>query len=156
MLSDFRKDFTGVSGLSHSEVGFSHDSSFSFLTGTPHPELRSGVRDSDSETARAFLIKSANSRDRCNRHSASAIEEISFKKFTSVREFKPRMIIAEQWSKRPKPQVDAKQPQNNMNSADLFGKTRLMFHLIYLAIQTDSTRLITMLLPGTSQVPPIQ
>ncbi len=66
------------------------------------------------------------------------------------------MIIAEQWSKRPKPQVDAKQPQNNMNSADLFGKTLLMFHLIYLAIQTDSTRLITMLLPGTSQVPPIQ
>jgi hypothetical protein len=43
-----------------------------------------------------------------------------------------------------------------MNSADLIGKTRLMFDLIYLAIQTDSTRLITMLLLGTSQVPPIQ
>ena len=66
------------------------------------------------------------------------------------------MIIAEQWSKHPKPQVDAKQPRNNMNSSDLFGKTRLMFHLIYLAIQTDSTRLITMLLPGTSQVPSLQ
>jgi hypothetical protein len=30
-----------------------------------------------------------------------------------------------------------------------------MFDLIYLALQTDSTRLITMLLLGTSQVPPI-
>jgi len=75
--------------------------------------------------------------------------------FTSVRELEQRMVIAEQWSKRPKPQVDAKQPQNNMNSADLIGKTRLMFDLIHLALQSDSTRLITMLLLGTSQVPPI-
>ncbi|MEQ1826383.1 MAG: DUF1552 domain-containing protein [Pirellula sp.] len=75
--------------------------------------------------------------------------------FNSVRELEKRMSIAEQWSKRPKPVVDAKQPQNNMNSADLIGKTRLMFDLMFLAIQTDSTRLITMLLLGTSQVPPI-
>ncbi|MBI2478583.1 MAG: DUF1552 domain-containing protein [Planctomycetia bacterium] len=75
--------------------------------------------------------------------------------FTSVRELEQRLVIAEQWSKRPKPRVDAKQPQNNMNSADLIGKTRLMFDLIHLALQTDSTRLITMLLLGTSQVPPI-
>ena len=75
--------------------------------------------------------------------------------FTSVRELEQRMTIAEQWSPRQKPHVDAKQPQNNMNSADLIGKTRLMFDLIYLALQTDSTRLITMLLLGTSQVPPI-
>ncbi len=65
------------------------------------------------------------------------------------------MVVAQQWSKRPKPKVDAKPPQNNMNSADLIGKTRLMFDLIHLAVQTDSTRLITLLLLGTSLVPPI-
>jgi hypothetical protein len=75
--------------------------------------------------------------------------------FTSVRELEQRMTVAQQWSLRPKPRVEAKQPQNNMNSSDLIGKTQLMFDLIYLAIQTDSTRLITMLLLGTSQVPPI-
>src|SRR5258706_3054338 len=42
-----------------------------------------------------------------------------------------------------------------MTPADLIGKTRLMFDLMHLALQTDSTRLITMLLLGTSQVPPI-
>src|SRR5205823_11952492 len=51
--------------------------------------------------------------------------------------------------------VEAKQPQNNLNSADLIGKNRLMFDLIHLALQTDSTRLVTMLLLGTSLVPPI-
>jgi len=63
---------------------------------------------------------------------------------------------AEAWSKKPKPKVDAKPPQNNMNSADLVGKTRLWFDLIHLALQTDSTRLITLQLLGTSNVPPIE
>ena len=31
-----------------------------------------------------------------------------------------------------------------------------MFDLIHLALQTDSTRLVTILLLGTSSVPPIQ
>jgi hypothetical protein len=76
--------------------------------------------------------------------------------FTSVRELEKRMAKSEEWSRKPKPKVDAKQPQNNTNSADLVGKTNLMFDLMHLAIQTDSTRLITMLLLGTSLVPPIQ
>jgi hypothetical protein len=75
--------------------------------------------------------------------------------FTSVRELEQRMLVAQEWAKKPKPTVDAPQPQNNMNPADLIGKTRLMFDLMHLAIQTDSTRLITLLLLGTSLVPPI-
>jgi hypothetical protein len=76
--------------------------------------------------------------------------------FTSVRELEQRLARAEEWSKKPKPKVDAKQPQNIANSADLVGRARLMFDLIHLALQTDSTRLITLLLLGTSLVPPIQ
>src|SRR5206468_11592624 len=75
--------------------------------------------------------------------------------FTSVRELEQRMVTAEEWSKKPKPKVDAKQPQNNMNSADLIGKTKLLFDLTHLALQTDSTRLVSMLLLGTSLVPPV-
>ncbi len=75
--------------------------------------------------------------------------------FTSVRELEKRLAKAEEWSKKPKPKVDAKQPQNIMNSADVLGRTRLLFDLTHLALQTDSTRLITILLGGASQVPPI-
>lgn len=75
--------------------------------------------------------------------------------FTSVRELERRMATAEEWSKRPKPKVDAQPLQNNMNPADLIGKTRLLFDLTHLAVQTDSTRLVTMLLLGTSLVPPV-
>src|SRR5688572_12155940 len=37
VLKDFRDDFTVLSGLSHPEVGPSHDSIYSFLTAAPHP-----------------------------------------------------------------------------------------------------------------------
>jgi hypothetical protein len=74
----------------------------------------------------------------------------------SVRELERRLARAEQWSKVPKPKVAARQPQNVASSADLVGRARLMFDLIHLALQTDSTRVVTLLLLGTSQVPPIR
>jgi len=75
--------------------------------------------------------------------------------FTSVRELEQRMVIHEAWARRPKPQVDAKPPRSIASPADLVGRTRLMFDLIFLALQTDSTRLITFQMLGTSLVPPI-
>ncbi len=75
--------------------------------------------------------------------------------FTSVRELEQRLARAKEWSKKPKPKVNAKPPQDIANPADIIGRTRLMFDLIHLALQTDSTRLITMLLAGTSLVPTI-
>src|SRR5262249_42735609 len=48
VLKDFRDDFTVISGLSHPDVGPSHDSLFSFLTAAPHPELRAGFRNTVS------------------------------------------------------------------------------------------------------------
>ncbi len=47
-LKELRNDFTVISGLSHPDVGSSHDSLFSFLTAAPHPELRAGFRNSVS------------------------------------------------------------------------------------------------------------
>src|SRR5262249_20722508 len=75
--------------------------------------------------------------------------------FTSVRELEQRLVQAEEWSKKPKPKVDAKPPQNITNGADLVGKSRVWFDLIHLALQTDSTRLVTLQLLGTSSVPPV-
>lgn len=73
--------------------------------------------------------------------------------FTSVRELEQRLATAEQWSQKPKPKVDAPPPRDIPNPSDLLGKTRLMFDLTHLALQTDSTRLITILMGGTSTVP---
>jgi hypothetical protein len=220
LLEDFRQDFTVISGLSHPDVGSSHDSIYSFLTAAPHPEIRAGFRNSISldqfaaewiggQTrfaslslsaegfglswtrsgalvppdiypatvfARLFLtgrpdeIEAQTRRLADGRSILDTVREQARRMrpamgsrdrekvdeyFTSVRELEQRMTTAEQWSQRPKPKVAAQPPQNNLNPADLIGKTRLLFDLTHLALQTDSTRLVTMLLLGTSLVPPI-
>ena len=74
---------------------------------------------------------------------------------TSVRELEQRMVNDESWAKKPKPKVDAKPPTDIPNAADLIGRTRLLFDLTHLALQTDSTRLITIMLAGSTFAPPI-
>jgi hypothetical protein len=74
--------------------------------------------------------------------------------FSSVRDLERGLATSEEWSKIPKPKVDVAAPRD-VDKADLVGKTQLLFDLVHLAVQTDSTRLITVMLGGTSLVPPI-
>jgi hypothetical protein len=75
---------------------------------------------------------------------------------TSVRELEQRMVNDESWVRKPKPKVSVPPPQDIPNAADLIGRTRLLFDLSHLALQTDSTRLITLMLAGNTHVPPIE
>lgn len=74
---------------------------------------------------------------------------------TSVRELEQRLARDEAWCKTPKPRVDVPPPKDIPNVADLVGRTRLLFDLTHLALQTDSTQLITIMLAGSTYVPPI-
>lgn len=75
---------------------------------------------------------------------------------TSVRELEQRMVNDESWAKKPKPKVNVEPPKDIPNAADLIGRTRLLFDLSHLALQTDSTRLITIMLAGSTKAPPIE
>lgn len=72
--------------------------------------------------------------------------------FTSVRELEQRLVKAEQWAKTPKPKIDAKPPTDVEDRENMTGRMRLMYELIYLAIRTDSTRLITFCGAGGNEV----
>jgi hypothetical protein len=65
------------------------------------------------------------------------------------------MVENEAWCKKPKPRVDIEPPQDISNAADLIGRTRLLFDLTHLALQTDSTRLVTIMLASSTYAPPI-
>jgi hypothetical protein len=75
---------------------------------------------------------------------------------TSVRELEQRMVKDESWALTPKPKVSVEPPKDIPNAADLIGRTRLLFDLSHLALQTDSTRLITIMLAGSTFAPPIE
>ena len=60
---------------------------------------------------------------------------------TSVRELEQRLVTNEKWIKMPKPKVDVAPPKDITNRSDLIGRTRLLFDLAHLAVQTDSTQI---------------
>lgn len=62
--------------------------------------------------------------------------------YTSVRELEKRLEMSEDWVDRPKPKVGGapRDPDRN-NAADL---ERAMLDIIFLALQTDSTRFVTL------------
>ncbi|MDF1754200.1 MAG: DUF1552 domain-containing protein [Verrucomicrobiales bacterium] len=72
--------------------------------------------------------------------------------FTSVREVEKRMAQSEIWEKSPKPKVDLKQPEDIKDSAEFTARMEMIYDLIYLAFQTDSTRLITVSSAGGNSV----
>ncbi len=74
---------------------------------------------------------------------------------TSVRDLERRLARDEAWARTPKPKVAVKPPTDIASAADLLGRTRLLFDLTHLALQTDSTRLVTIMLGGSTYVPPI-
>ncbi|HSG69727.1 MAG TPA: DUF1552 domain-containing protein, partial [Planctomycetaceae bacterium] len=63
--------------------------------------------------------------------------------FTSVREAEQRLLKAEQWQHKPKPQVDVDPPNDIRDQNDIISRARLLYDIMYLAIQTDSTRVIS-------------
>lgn len=73
--------------------------------------------------------------------------------FQSVREMEQRLTKAEEWSHKPKPKVEEKPPQDIADEKDLIGRMQLLFDLVPLALQTDSSRLVTILVQGRNDVP---
>jgi len=76
--------------------------------------------------------------------------------FTSVREVEQRLKLAEAWAQKPKPSVNVPPPTDVQNAADFVARTQLMFDLAHLALQTDSTRIITLAIAGHNSVPPVK
>jgi hypothetical protein len=218
-LKDYRDYFTVVSGLQHPDVGPSHDSMRSFLTGAPHPENRAGFRNSISldqfaaeklrgQTRYAALTLGAEGegmawtrsgapvpadfspshvfkqlfiegspeqvRAEMNRLKSgrSILDTISQQRaklrhqlgpqdnekvdeyFSSVRELEIQLGQSEEWLGKPKPKVDAEPPQD-ASQADIVRQEKLWYDLIYLALQTDSTRLVTLVVSGLTGVPQV-
>ena len=69
--------------------------------------------------------------------------------YTSVRELEKRMHSSEEWEYKPKPVVKAEAPKDIDDSKEFVAKTRLMFDVMKLAIETDSTRIITLFIDTT-------
>ena len=73
--------------------------------------------------------------------------------FQSVRDLEGRLQRSIEWEHRPKPTVDYPMPKDIADANEVVDRSRLMFDLIRLALQTDSTRVVTLTLSTFSVVP---
>lgn len=75
--------------------------------------------------------------------------------FEAVREAERRLKKAEAWEQKPKPNVDKKPPVDETDHTKIVERMRLMYDVMYLALETDSTRFITYNFAGMNSVPVI-
>ncbi|MEO0414160.1 MAG: DUF1552 domain-containing protein [Verrucomicrobiota bacterium] len=72
---------------------------------------------------------------------------------TSVRELEVRLEQTEEWAKLPKPKTAAAEPRDVDDQNDVVARQKLMYDMIHLAFQSDSTRTVTFNLSGMNAVP---
>ena len=70
--------------------------------------------------------------------------------FTSVRDLERRLQASRGWERKPKPVVDVPVPVDPRNPSAYMEKVKVMYDLARLAFQTDSTRLITLMLDSVA------
>ena len=75
--------------------------------------------------------------------------------FDAVREAEQRLVKAQAWEHRPKPQLDVAPPRDESDRTKMIERAELMYDMMHLALETDSTRFITFYDTGMNAVPTI-
>lgn len=215
-LSDFRRDFTVFSGLSHPAVVGGHSTENCFLTAARDP-TRSGFRNSISldqfavekigQQTRFPTLNLGVNIDKANRSlswtrdgvllpaedSPAAVFRRMFVRgnaadvalrlrrlrergsvldvlgedlrrfqnglaapdrtrldqyLTAVRELEERLFAAGEWEQKQKPATQAAEPQDIADRGKFFPKFQLMLEMARLAFESDSTRVVTLMVDG--------
>ncbi|MFT4588242.1 MAG: hypothetical protein ACI8QF_002343 [Limisphaerales bacterium] len=95
---------------------------------------RGSILDAVREDMRGFQRRlGANDRERLDQY------------FTSVRELEEGLHAAEEWEQRAKPSTDREPPKDILDKAKFFEKFQLMLSMAQLALESDSTRIVTLM-----------
>lgn len=124
-----------------------------FLQGKPE-EIQ---REEQSLNDGGSILDSLQTQTDSLRRTASANDRQKLDSYLeALRSAERDLAKAGAWLHRPKPVVDAASPSDISNRADIVGRTKLMFELIPLILETDSSRVISMMIQDHGAVPPIE
>ena len=93
-----------------------------------------------------FVSQQAN---RLNRSLSKADQQRLDQYFTAVRELEQRLHSSEAWEHKPKPQVSAKPPDDIKDEREFVLRSRLLFDVLKLALETDSSRIVSVFIDTT-------
>ena len=127
---------------------------FNLLFVTDSPEERNRQK-SRLRQGRSIMDVVSDDARRLQRDVGKADREKLDQYFTSVRNFEKRLAESEEWVGRPKPKVDMAAPIDVTDNKEIIRQKQAMLDIMYLAIQTDSTRFMTLHLNGSGGPVPI-
>lgn len=124
-----------------------------FLAGKPsdvrHQKLR--LRD-----GRSILDQLEGETKKLRRKASVSDNHLLDDYFESVREAETNIAELQGWMDKPKPTVDAAQPTDIPDPADLIGRAQLLMDLVPLIIQTDSSRVVSLMIQDHYVVPKVE
>ncbi|HSI62981.1 MAG TPA: DUF1552 domain-containing protein [Candidatus Saccharimonadia bacterium] len=122
-----------------------------FIAGTPEEEARELQRVKDGQS----ILDDVGDQIRAINRKVSTNDRERLDLFlTSVREAEQSLQQDEHWSTTPKPKVDYKIPTTDYGGPQLLERSRQWYDIVHLALQTDSTRMISLWI-GTQERPEI-
>ena len=123
-----------------------------FISGTPEEEKRELQRIRDGQS----ILDDVRGQITTINNKVSTNDRQRLDLFlTSVREAEQHLQQDEHWGTTPKPHVDFPTPTNDYGGAQLVERSRQWYDIVHLAMQTDSTRVISLFL-STQERPEIE
>jgi len=124
-----------------------------FLDGKPSEKAAQVQRLRDGQSVLDVVMEKANGmKQRLGGRDRDKLDQY----FNAVREAERRLVKAEAWEQRPKPTVDVDPPRDEPDRTKMIERLGLMYDMMHLAIETDSTRFITFFDTGMNAVPSIR
>lgn len=102
------------------------------------------------ETGRSILDAVSDQARRLQRQVTVRDRERLDQYFTSVRDLEQRLQMSREWENRPRPKVDAPVPLDPASPKAYMDKVKVMYDLVRLAFETDSTRSVSLLLDSVN------
>ncbi len=122
-----------------------------FITGTPM-EVQNQMRE--LKRGRSILDTVGEGAKRMRGELGKRDQERFDQYLTSVRDLEQRLVSSEAWAQKPKPAVDTPPMKDVTDHNEIVPRIRLLHDLMTLALQTDSTRIITCRVGGGFKITP--
>lgn len=123
-----------------------------FVAGKPQEQARQVQRLRDGQSVLDVVMSKTKSLEK--RLSGRDRDKLN-QYLDAVREAEKRLVKAEAWEHRPRPVTDATPPRDETDHRKIVERMRLIYDVMYLALETDSTRFVTYNFAGMNSVPVI-
>ena len=123
-----------------------------FLAGSPEEQRRQRQR---LATGRSILDAVGDQTKALNRRVSGGDRKQLDEYFAAIRAAEKELAASDAWLDRPKPEVNVEVPKDIAEPSELLGRIRALMNLIPLMLQTDSTRVVSLMIQDHHAVPSI-